>query len=114
MTLEDKILEFIAYRKAIKKPIREVSMEAFKKKLIKLGNSNEETMIEILEQSIANGWQGIFELKQTKNNGKQTNQNINNSDLDSLNDAADRVLQQFANGINQGNINKQQSGNMLN
>ena len=63
MTLEEKITEFIAYRKAIKKPIREVSMEAFKKKLIKLGNSNEETMIEILEQSIANGWQGIFELR---------------------------------------------------
>ncbi|MDJ0503789.1 MAG: hypothetical protein PX635_00875 [Nostocales cyanobacterium LE14-WE12] len=70
MTLEDKILEFIAYRKAIKKPIREVSMEAFKKKLIKLGNSNEETMIEILEQSIANGWQGIFELKNVNNKPK--------------------------------------------
>ena len=63
MTLEDKIKEFVAYRKAIKKPIREVSMEAFKRKLINLSNGIEEDMIEILEQSIANGWQGIFALK---------------------------------------------------
>ncbi len=66
MTLQEKVQEFINYRKAIKKPLREVSIEAFMKKLIKLGNGNEEVMIEVLEQSIANGWQGIFEVKGAK------------------------------------------------
>jgi len=66
MTLQDKINEFISYRKAIKKPIRKESYEAFLKKLTKLGNGNEDDMIEILDQSIANSWQGIFELKDKK------------------------------------------------
>ena len=62
MTLEEKLAEFVAYRKAIKKPIRPESMDAFKRKLTKLSGGNEEDMIEILDNSIANGWQGIFEL----------------------------------------------------
>ena len=66
MRLSDKIEEFIAYRKAIKKPIRKESMDAFMKKLIKLSNGNEEDMIEILDNSIANSWTGIFELKDKK------------------------------------------------
>lgn len=63
MTLEEKLQEFVNYRKAIKKPIRKESLGAFMRKLINLGNGNEEIMIEILENSIANGWQGIFPLK---------------------------------------------------
>lgn len=66
MTLQDKLQEFIDYRKAIKKPIRKESIDAFMRKLIKLGKGNEEDMIEILDNSIANGWQGIFELKDKK------------------------------------------------
>lgn len=63
MNLQQKLDEFYQYRKAIKKPIREPSKNAFIARLKKLGNDNESYMIEILEQSIANGWQGIFELK---------------------------------------------------
>ncbi len=63
MNIQDKINEFYEYRKAIKKPIKEASKKAFISRLEKLGKGNEFYMIEILEQSIANGWQGIFELK---------------------------------------------------
>ncbi len=71
MNLEEKLQEFIAFRKAIRKPIRPVSLDAFMKRLTKLGNGNEQEMIEILEQSIAMGWQGIFELKGNKSKPSQ-------------------------------------------
>jgi hypothetical protein len=73
--LEMKFIEFVNYRKATKKPIRNESMESFKKQLWTLSGQNEQTAIEILEQSIANGYQGIFELKNNKNskNGKPAN-----------------------------------------
>jgi len=52
--LSDKILEFAEYRKATKKPMNVVSFQSWMKKLSTLGNGNVETMIEILDQSIAN------------------------------------------------------------
>lgn len=87
--LQDKIQEFVNYRKAKKKPILKESMEAFLKKLTKLGNGNEAAMIEILDNSIANGWQGIFELKQ---NGKQGNTNSNQASLDELTEKSREFL----------------------
>lgn len=68
MNLQQKLDEFYEYRKAIKKPLRDASKNAFIARLKKLGNDNESYMIEILEQSIANGWQGIFELKNKPTN----------------------------------------------
>lgn len=41
-------------------------------KLYKISNQNHETAIEIIKQSIANGWQGLFELK-TANNKQRPN-----------------------------------------
>jgi len=70
-SLKEKLLEFIAFRKSIKKPIREESVPAFIKKLEKLSESNEQMAIEILDESIANGWQGIFPLE--KKNTKTRN-----------------------------------------
>lgn len=68
MNLQQKLDEFYEYRKAIKKPLRDASKKAFISRLQKLGENNESYMIEILEQSIANGWQGIFELKNKPTN----------------------------------------------
>lgn len=93
MTLEEKIQEFSDYRKAIKKPLKPASFEAFMRRLIKLGNGNEETMIEILEVSIANGWQGIFPLK-------------NGTNIDNFQSLMDRVLNQ-----RQIEFNNLQNGN---
>ena len=68
--LDEKILQFLKFRKEMKKPILETSKQSFLNKLMKLSGNNETLAIEILEQSMANGWQGIFELKQdlTSNN----------------------------------------------
>lgn len=47
------------------------SVEACYKKLMNLAAGNRETAAEIIEQSMANNWAGIFELK--NNNGNTTN-----------------------------------------
>lgn len=68
--LNEKYIEFLNFRKESKKPVLKSSLEANKKKLMKMAAENPNTAIEIIEQSIANGWQGFFELK-TNNNGQQ-------------------------------------------
>jgi len=45
--------------------------------LYKLSNQNQNTAREIIHQSIANGYKGLFELKQNQN-AKQTNQQLQN------------------------------------
>lgn len=74
--LENKVLEFYNFRKSMKKPIREESKEAWINKLIKLSNGDEETAILILDESIANGYQGIFELKTNKNGTTKNGQQV--------------------------------------
>jgi predicted phage replisome organizer len=54
--------DFIDMRKTIKKPMTEKALDLILKKLDKLSNDENEK-IAILNQSILNSWQGIFELK---------------------------------------------------
>ena len=61
ITLEEKITEFIAYRKAMKKPIK--LLDRWRRTLNKLSNDNEDTAIKILDQSMDRQWYGIFELR---------------------------------------------------
>lgn len=58
---------WITYRKQIGKPYRSVMSE--QAALKKLSEHPEDTAIKMIEESIANSWQGLFELKQ-QNNGK--------------------------------------------
>lgn len=51
---------FETYRKQIRKPIRDASVLAAKKKLAGFGGAQ----LAVVEQSIANSWTGLFELKQ--------------------------------------------------
>lgn len=60
--LNKAIIDFIEYRKGIKKPMSEHAVSLLISKLNKLSGSIPE-QIEILNQSIVNGWQGIFPLK---------------------------------------------------
>lgn len=60
--LEAAIQEFIVFRKKIKKPMTDHAVKLMISKLNKLASSTAE-QIEILNQSILNGWQGIFPLK---------------------------------------------------
>lgn len=55
---------WLTYRKSIGKPIKPASIPAAQRKLSGYGTSQ----AEVVEQSVANGWQGLFELK-TLNSG---------------------------------------------
>lgn len=50
---------WVSYRKKIKKPIKPESLEAAMRKMAKLGGRQAEAV----EESIANGWQGLFAPK---------------------------------------------------
>ena len=57
---------WVAFRKAIRKPIKPASEHAMALKLAKFGNDQ----AEVVNQSISNQWQGLFELKKSKNPGE--------------------------------------------
>lgn len=59
------LISFTEYRKGIKKPMSDHAVALMVNKLNKM-TSNVQEQIEILNQSIVNGWQGIFPL-----NGKE-------------------------------------------
>lgn len=52
------LADFESHRKEIKKPLKETSRKVLYGKLKKLG---EETAIESMKDSMANGWQGVFQ-----------------------------------------------------
>ena len=60
--LRNTLKEFLKMRKSIKKPMTDKAMKLLINRLDKLG-SNDNEKIGILNQSIFNSWQGIFELK---------------------------------------------------
>ena len=53
---------WVAYRKAIKKPLKEATLHAAALKLAKYGDDQ----AEVVDQSIANQWQGLFDLQKKK------------------------------------------------
>lgn len=60
--LNNTILEFIEYRESIKKPMTDHAVDLMIGKLQKM-TADVNVQIEILNQSIMNGWTGIFPLK---------------------------------------------------
>lgn len=72
--LEKAIANYKEYRKKIKKPMTDRAVELLINELNKLA-SRDEVKVKILEQSILNGWSGIFELKQ-KNEGTGSKANV--------------------------------------
>ncbi|MDU7440909.1 MAG: hypothetical protein E7L05_10110, partial [Clostridium sp.] len=61
--LINTIRDFLKMRKAIKKPMTDRALNIMLKKL-SVFSENTETQIKILENSIENSWQGIFQLKE--------------------------------------------------
>ena len=61
--LNDVFAEYVAMRKKLKKPMTDRAVELAKKKLNDLSGGDNDKAIKILEQSIMNSWQGLFELK---------------------------------------------------
>ena len=81
--LNETIIAFIEYRKSIKKPMSDRAITLLLGKLNKMSNSVQE-QIEILNQSILNGWQGIFPLKNDSGTGKKASFQGRDYDFDEL------------------------------
>ena len=58
--------EYVVMRKKIKKPLTTYAERLAVKKLIDLAGKDEQKQIAVLEQSITNSWQGLFPLKDIK------------------------------------------------
>ena len=67
--LTDTFRDFEIMRKAIKKPLTERATKVLLGKLDKLAGNDKELGIKILEQSILNNWQSVYELKGGVNYG---------------------------------------------
>ena len=71
--LDEAFREYAKFRKQIKKPMTEKAVQLALGKLKKMSGDTEE-QIAILEQSILNGWQGLFPLKKDGMGGATENQ----------------------------------------
>lgn len=76
--LDDALREYIAFRKKIKKPMTDRAIQLAVKKLQKMSSDIDE-QIAIIEQSILNGWQGLFPLKADKEEKRSVNKKDNNN-----------------------------------
>ena len=70
---EKAFYDFIDMRVEIKKVPTKKAIEMIIKKLEKVGN--EELAIQMLERSIINSWQDVFEIKERSENGKKSTTN---------------------------------------
>lgn len=90
--LEICIEKFYNFRKEMKKPILNASKQLFLDKLYKLSLNDEKVAVSILNQSIANGWQGIFELKNENNGKQQANSQTKEHPLTNIRNLAQTIL----------------------
>jgi len=70
--LQQALNDFYDMRKKIRKPMAERAKQLAIRKLQSLA-SDEDTQIKIIEQSILNGWQSFYELKEDNNGGYKGN-----------------------------------------
>ena len=61
--LEKTFDDYLEMRKKIKKPATAKAIDLVKAKIRKLSQGDEQLAIQLIEQSILNGWQDIYELK---------------------------------------------------
>lgn len=64
--LEGAIGEFRSYRKSMKAPLTELAEQKLRNELQRLAGDNDGLKIKIIDQSIRNGWKGVFPLKEEK------------------------------------------------
>lgn len=67
--LRDALIEFVKFRKLIKKPMTNKALELIIAKLNKLGATDKER-VAIINQSIERGWAGVFSLKDEESQSK--------------------------------------------
>lgn len=69
--LEGAIGEFRSYRKSMKAPLTELAEQKLRNELQRLAGDNEDLKVKIIDQSIRNGWKGVFPLKEQKSSYDQ-------------------------------------------
>ena len=70
--LNSTFLDFIEMRKKIKAPMTERAITLMLNKIDKLAGTDSVLAINILEQSILNGWKDVYPLKDEKNNTRSS------------------------------------------
>lgn len=70
--LNSAFADYVDTRKKIKSPMTDKAIDLAISKLMKLSNGDNDTAIEILNNSIVNGWKGLYPLKETKQETKTT------------------------------------------
>lgn len=65
--LSEAMHDFEEMRRKMRRPLTEKAKEMILKKLAKLAGGDEEKEIAILQQSVMNGWQGVFPLHEDGN-----------------------------------------------
>lgn len=71
--LHGPLKDYIESRKKLRKPMTDRAMELMLKKLNKLSDGDIGKSIAILEQSVMNGWVGIFPLKEIETKAQSVN-----------------------------------------
>lgn len=114
-----KTLEsYLEHRKKIKKPMTEKAIKLLLDKLDKLA-SNDTDKVAILEQSIFNGWQGVFPLKNDTNSYNQSKSGksfkseipiVKSSQEDSVSDEEFEEMIKFAESMQAGKGNESHAG----
>lgn len=66
--LDNAVRAFMAYRKNIKSPMTAHAVELLLNKLETLAPGDPDTQVAIINQSIMNGWKGVFALKESREN----------------------------------------------
>ena len=64
-----------------------ISIQATLNELVKLSNGQEQTAIKIIEQSIAKGWQGFFQIKNENNGNTSYTKQAPKVTIEQLNEA---------------------------
>ena len=74
LEMRSTMFDFIEHRKEIKKPFTARGLKMMIKKLSELSGGDSKTAVKIMEQSIANGWQGVFPLKEQQEKKRPRNE----------------------------------------
>ena len=87
--------QYLEMRKKIGKPATAAAIELAKKKIREYSKGDENRAILIIEQSILNGWQGIFDLKE---NYVKPNQTVQEKTIDKMKTAFEEYQEGVLNG----------------
>ena len=69
--LNQTFTDYVEMRKKLKSPMTERAIQLAMSNLEKLSGGDNDTAVQILEQSIMNSWKGLFALKEEKQNNRK-------------------------------------------